>query len=230
MFSLNFKTSRQPASLLLLSALACSRAVNQPNTVAGGDLHAGHEGHAAMVADQAGGHSHSGLPDDLVIPAGETYTVADVHFMQGMIAHHAQAIEMSKLAEQHSRDARLIRFAQKIDQSQATEIQQMEGWLADRKQWIPDSAAYHGITMTGMLTPDDMKKLSEARGTAFDQLFLELMIQHHEGALAMVKDLFATPGGGQEINVNVFANEVDMVQTIEIGLMRQMLEELNGAQ
>lgn len=216
-----------PALFLAASLTGCSRAT--PEVAVAPTGHDEHAGHGAMVVEEHSGHSHSGLPDDVQIPAGETYTVADVHFMQGMIAHHAQAIDMSKLAERHSRDTRLIRFAQKIDQSQATEIQQMEGWLHDRKQWVPDTAAYRTITMTGMLTAEDMKELSEARGTAFDRLFLEQMIRHHEGALSMVKDLFGTPRSGQEVNVNVFANEVVLVQTIEIGLMRQMLEDLNGA-
>lgn len=175
------------------------------------------------------GHAHSGLPDDVKIPAGAIHTVADVHFMQGMIAHHAQAIDMSKLAEKHSRDTRLIRFAQKIDQSQATEIRQMEGWLHDRDQWVPDTASYRNIRMTGMLTDEEMERLSRARGRDFDRLFLELMIRHHEGALAMVADLFRSPRAAQDVDVNVFANEVHLVQTIEIGLMRQMLEDLNGA-
>ncbi len=217
------------APLLFLAAVACSRAALEPAVApTGHEGHGDHADHGAMATDDPAGHSHSGLPDDVRIPAGDNYTVADVHFMQGMIAHHAQAIDMSKLAETRSRDTRLIRFAQKIDQSQATEIQQMEAWLHERKQWIPDTADYRTIKMTGMLTAEELAEMGKKSGTAFDRIFLELMIRHHEGALSMVDDLFKAPRSGQEVNVNVFANEVQQVQTIEIGLMRQMLEELKG--
>jgi uncharacterized protein (DUF305 family) len=135
---------------------------------------------------------------------------------------------MSRLADTRSADPRLVRFAQKIDYSQATEIALMEGWLADRDQVVPDSTAYRTITMPGMLTADELRALGEATGSAFDRQFLVLMIRHHEGALSMVADLFATPRAGQDVDVNVFANEVHAVQTAEIDVMRQMLANLQG--
>lgn len=171
---------------------------------------------------------HGGMPELKPIPAGAIHTAADVQFMQGMIAHHGQAIHMSRLAETRSTDERLIRFAQKIDQSQASEILLMEGWLADRDQVVPDSTAYRTITMPGMLTADELRDLGTLRGNAFDQQFLVLMIRHHEGALSMVAELLATPRAGQEVDVNVFANEVHTVQTAEIHVMRQMLATLQG--
>lgn len=184
----------------------------------------------AVTAQDHAGHAagHGGMPELKPIPAGAIHTAADVQFMQGMIAHHGQAIHMSRLADTRSADPRLVRFAQKIDYSQATEIALMEGWLADRDQVVPDSTAYRTITMPGMLTADELRALGEATGSAFDRQFLVLMIRHHEGALSMVADLFATPRAGQDVDVNVFANEVHAVQTAEIDVMRQMLANLQG--
>jgi uncharacterized protein (DUF305 family) len=172
------------------------------------------------------GHTMTGLDAPVTIPAGAIYTEADVRFMQGMIAHHAQAIYMSRLAEAHGANPRLQRLAIKIDQSQTTEIEQMQGWLRANGQFVPDTSSYHTVMMPGMLTPEQIAQLDKASGPAFDRAFLDLMIQHHEGALLMVKDLFATPRAGQDVDISVFANEVVAVQTAEIGLMRQMLNSL----
>jgi len=183
----------------------------------------------AVAAQEHAHHvGHGGMPELKPIAAGAMHTAADVHFMQGMIAHHGQAIHMSRLADSRSADPRLIRFAQKIDYSQATEIALMEGWLADRDQVVPDSTAYRTITMPGMLTAEELRGLGDVTGTAFDRQFLVLMIRHHEGALSMVADLFATPRAGQQVDVSVFANEVHAVQTAEIDVMRQMLANLQG--
>ncbi len=184
---------------------------------------------AQDAAQSSHQHHHTGLPALRPIPAGALHTAADVEFLQGMIAHHAQAVEMSRLAESRGADDRLLRFAQKIDQSQASEITLMQGWLFDHDQAIPDTASYRTITMPGMLTQDELKQLGELSGTEFDRRYLELMIRHHEGALAMVADLLATPGAAQEVDVNVFANEVHLVQTAEIDVMLQMLDDLQGA-
>lgn len=168
------------------------------------------------------------MPPLRPIAAGAMHTAADVQFMQGMIAHHGQAIQMSRLAEWRSSDPRLLRFSQKIDQSQASEIRLMAGWLADRDQAVPDSTAYRTIMMPGMLTAEELRDLGTRTGKAFDRRFLVLMIRHHEGALAMVAELLATPRAGQEVDVNVFANDVHLVQTAEIDVMRQMLANLQG--
>ena len=167
------------------------------------------------------GHRH------ITIPEGAIYTVADVQFMQGMIAHHAQAIHMSRMAEAHGASPRLLRLAEKIDQSQVAEIRIMQGWLRANGQFAPDTSSWRTMTMAGMLTEEQLEELDAATGVAFDRAFLTLMIQHHEGALQMVKDLFATPRAGQEVDVNVFANDVVIVQTAEIGVMRQMLYQLS---
>jgi uncharacterized protein (DUF305 family) len=146
--------------------------------------------------------------------------------MQGMIAHHAQAIYMSRMAAAHNANPRVLRLANKIDQSQVAEIRIMQGWLRQNGQFAPDTSAWRTMTMPGMLTGKQLEELDAATGVAFDSTFLTLMIQHHEGALQMVKDLFATPRAGQEVDVNVFANDVVTVQTAEIRVMRQMLSQL----
>ncbi|MEP7382893.1 MAG: DUF305 domain-containing protein [Gemmatimonadota bacterium] len=178
---------------------------------------------AAMYAQ----HSMAGM-NHIMIPDGAIYTVADVEFMQGMIAHHAQAIVMSKMAESHGANPRVLRLANKIDQSQVSEIRIMQGWLHRNGQVAPDTSSWRTMMMTGMLTPEQMKTLDASRGVAFDRAFLTFMIMHHEGALTMVKDLFAAPRAGQEVDVNVFANDVVVVQTAEIGAMHQLLSQLPG--
>jgi uncharacterized protein (DUF305 family) len=161
----------------------------------------------------------------VTIPAGALFTEADVRFMQGMIAHHAQAIHMSRMAPSRGGNPRLVRFAQKIDMSQAGEIVQMQEWLRANGQFAPDTSAWRTMTMHGMLTAEELGRLEAARGAAFDRLFLTYMIRHHEGALKMVADLLATPRAAQDVDVSVLANDVETTQTAEIGLMRQMLTE-----
>jgi uncharacterized protein (DUF305 family) len=171
----------------------------------------------------------------ITIPEGAIYTVADVEFMQGMIAHHSQAIYMSRMAEAHGANPRVLKLANKIDQSQVAEIRIMQQWLRANGQFAPDTSSGRTMKMAGMLTDEQLKALDAASGVEFDaasgvefdRAFLTLMIQHHDGALQMVKDLFATPRAGQEVDVNVFANDVVTVQTAEIGVMRQMLSELS---
>jgi uncharacterized protein (DUF305 family) len=175
---------------------------------------------AALQAQHSIGMHH------ITVPEGANYTVADVEFMQGMIAHHAQAIYMSRMAEARKANPRVIRLAIKIDQSQVAEIRIMQEWLREKGQVAPDTSSWRTMTMAGMLTEDQLKTLEASTGTDFDRAFLVMMIQHHEGALQMVKDLFATPRAGQEVDVNVFANDVVSVQTAEIGIMRQMLSQL----
>lgn len=190
---------------------------------------------ASMLArpvDAQAQHSMPGMAgrsahDSIAIPAGAPYAAADVRFMQGMIAHHSQAIYMSRMAESHGASPRLLKLAKKIDQSQVAEIRIMRGWLHENGQFAPDTSSWRTMHMAGMLTDAQLRELDAATGPAFDRAFLTMMIQHHEGALQMVNDLLATPGAGQEVNVNVFANDVVSVQTAEIGIMRQMLQQLS---
>jgi len=168
----------------------------------------------------------AGMSMPVTIPKGALYTAADVHFMQGMIAHHAQAIYMSRLAASRGANPRLLKFANKIDQSQRAEIRLMQDWLVANKQVAPDTGSWRTMTMPGMLTAAQLATLDAARGPEFDKQFLTLMIQHHEGALKMVADLLATPMAAQDVDVSVFANDVTTVQTAEIGTMQQMLANL----
>jgi uncharacterized protein (DUF305 family) len=184
----------------------------------------------ALAAPAAAQHQHHG-PDHglppVTLPAGSLATEADVRFMQMMIAHHAQAVAMTQLAEGAGASPRVLKLAQKIDLSQAGEIALMQGWLADHKQFVPDTGSWRTMQMAGMLTPEQMTQLAAARGTAFDRMFLRLMIRHHEGAVQMVTDLLASPRAAQEVDVNVLANEIEAAQVAEIGLMWQMLAELD---
>ena len=172
-------------------------------------------------------HTH-GAPTRIVVPVGALYTEADVRFMQGMIAHHAQAIYMSRLAEARGAHPRVLRFATKIDQSQIAEIALMQDWLRSHDQHAPDTSSWRTMQMPGMLTAQQLAGLDSARGVEFDRRFLQLMIQHHEGALAMVEDLFASSRNAQDVDVSVFANDVQTVQTAEIGIMQQMLDEMTA--
>jgi len=180
---------------------------------------------AAGMDMAAGHHDHGGGAAAITIPAGALYTEADVSFMQGMIAHHAQAIHMSRMAPTRDADARLVKLAQKIDLSQAGEIALMQDWLRANGQFVPDTSSWRTMTMHGMLTNEELAKLEAARGPAFDRMFLEYMIRHHEGALTMVADLYASPRAAQDVDVSVLANDVETTQRAEIGLMRQMLAE-----
>jgi len=162
----------------------------------------------------------------IVIPKGALYTKADVEFMQGMIAHHAQAIVMSRMAESHGANPQVLKLSNKIDQSQIPEIRIMQLWLKRNNQFAPDTSSWHNMMMAGMLTAAQLKELDAAKGVAFDRAYLRLMIQHHAGALKMVDDLFAAPLAGQEVDVNVFANDVVTVQTAEIGIMQRLFSQL----
>ena len=155
-----------------------------------------------------------------------SFTPADVRFMQGMIGHHSQALEMTAIVRSHSGNEGIRALALRIEVSQADEIKMMQDWLAARRQPRPDPHAHHaaGATlMPGMLTPEEMARLSAARGPELDRLFLQLMIKHHEGALVMVKDLLATPGAGQEADVFAFVSDVEADQQMEIDRMRAAL-------
>ena len=155
-----------------------------------------------------------------------SFTPADVRFMQAMIGHHSQALEMTEIVRSHSGNEGIRALALRIEVSQADEIRMMQDWLAARRQPRPDPHAHHaaGATlMPGMLTPEEMARLSAARGPELDRIFLELMIKHHEGALVMVKDLLAAPGAGQEADVFAFVSDVEADQQMEIDRMRAAL-------
>ena len=165
-------------------------------------------------------------------------TPADVAFMQGMIHHHSQAVEMVELLKTRTASHDMQLLGQRIEISQQDEIKMMQHWLKARGQEAPDPRAMHDMPgmdmpgmstpmMPGMLTPEQMKELAAAKGAAFDRLFLEGMIRHHGGALTMVHDLFATPGAGQDSEIFAFASDVDADQRMEIDRMSAMLKELH---
>jgi len=179
------------------------------------------------------------------------YSGADVRFMQGMIAHHAQALDMTALLPSRTtrRDMRLM--AQRIEVSQKDEIALMQHWLAVRHERTPTLDELHAhhdsahqmampgmsmpdmhmgnLLMPGMLTPEQLAELAKTRGADFDRLFLQDMIRHHEGALIMVRDLLATNGAAQEPEIFQFASDIDADQRAEIMRMRALLDASPGA-
>jgi len=158
---------------------------------------------------------------------------ADVQFMQGMIMHHAQAVEMTALIESHTENKDLRSLGARISSSQSDEIKFMKRWLEARAEPISlpmhempgMDMSNHSMLMPGMLTPKQMDALRNAKGEKFDNLFLTGMIQHHNGALIMVKDLFDTAGAGQDAELFNFATDVDSGQRAEIRVMQTMLRE-----
>jgi uncharacterized protein (DUF305 family) len=168
----------------------------------------------------------------------------DVEFMQGMIMHHAQAVEMTALMESRTENKELRLLGARISHSQADEMRFMERWLAARGEpasiQMPkmestdhstmnmpgmdmSSSKQHHMLMPGMLTPEQMEALRKARGADFDRLFLTGMIQHHNGALIMVKDLYDSAGAGQDAELFNFATDVDSGQRAEIRIMEGLL-------
>jgi len=178
------------------------------------------------------------------------YTEADVRFMSDMIRHHGQALVMASLAPSRSASPAVRTLAERIASGQHDEIALMQQWLRDRRQPVtePSSPGHHSAgdstghaagqghahgahdsLMPGMLTQAQLQELDRARGRDFDRLFLQYMIQHHRGALAMVDRLFATPGAAREEPTFKLANDVSADQSSEITRMERMLAELSGA-
>ena len=212
-------------------------------------------------APAPGGHGTSEAPPNPAAVAEARadsarypYTAADVHFMTAMIGHHAQAIQMARLAPTHGASPAIRTLAGRIVNAQRDEIATMQTWLRDRLQPVPevsdsgtvsmpggprdaaahDAAAHHAAghggaahaAMPGMLTPEQMRALDAAQGEEFDRLFLVSMIQHHRGAVEMVKELFGTYGAGQNESVFRLATDINVDQITEIARMEQMLLEL----
>jgi uncharacterized protein (DUF305 family) len=168
-------------------------------------------------------------------------TDADVKFMQGMIHHHAQALDMVALLEKNTNSDDMRKLGERIRISQHDEIGMMQRWLRARGQDAPDPHAMqtpgmvmpdmdHGdmVMMPGMLTRAEMDHLATLKGVEFDRAFLTGMIKHHQGALTMVRDLFATPGAGQESIIFAFASDVEADQQMEIDRMNGMLAALRA--
>jgi uncharacterized protein (DUF305 family) len=157
------------------------------------------------------------------------HTEADVRFMQHMIVHHAQAVEMTALVASRTEREEIRMLSRRIELSQDDEMLMMRRWLEVRGAPAVDPHLHHhgdGAAMAGMLTQEEMARLRASSGAAFDRLFLEFMIKHHEGALTMVEELFATDGAGQEVEIFQFASHVDSDQRMEIDRMRRLLNAI----
>jgi uncharacterized protein (DUF305 family) len=195
---------------------------------------------APIVQPGAPGQDSKRLTKETAAAPARAPSAADISFMQGMIMHHSQAVTMTDLLRTRTSNKDLRELAKRISISQADEIKYMKQWLADRGQ--PASMEMGHMNhmgagsdhmehmhmdsmplMPGMLTPPQMKALEQARGPAFDHLFLTGMIQHHTGALVMVQDLFDTPGAGQDAILFDFATDIDNTQRAEIQIMQNML-------
>jgi uncharacterized protein (DUF305 family) len=168
------------------------------------------------------------------------FTAADVDFMTGMIAHHAQALVMADLAPSHGANPAVRTLCARILNAQRDEIALMQKWLRDRHQPVPEvhiqgldlmlhGVAEHHMHMPGMLSRSQLEELDRARGPEFDRLFLTYMIQHHRGAVTMVHDLFGTDGAAQGDLAFKLASDIQVDQTTEIARMELMLETMSGS-
>jgi uncharacterized protein (DUF305 family) len=214
----------------LISLSAATALCQQPNPEPG----------VSIVQPGAPGHSNKTLTPETANAAPRRPSDADVKFMQGMIMHHSQAVEMTELLKTRSQDPAVQALGKRISISQTDEMRFMKEWLAERGEPLSEQMDMAGMDMAGMdhdhmdmampmmpgmLTKAQMKALAAATGPEFDHLFLTGMIQHHTGALTMVKDLFRVPGAGQDPRLFDFASDVDNTQQAEIDIMRHMLKE-----
>ena len=162
------------------------------------------------------------------------YTAADVQFMSTMIGHHAQAVQMSRLAPTRAASPAVRTLAERIINTQQDEIATLQQWLRDRGQPVPEVGAggtmgghhHHEHTMPGMLTEAELKQLEQARGAEFDRLFLTYMIRHHQGAVGMVTELLGNTGAAQDVTVFQMASDINVDQQTEIARMQRMLADL----
>jgi uncharacterized protein (DUF305 family) len=197
---------------------------------------------APIIQPGAPGQSSKRLTKETAAAPLRAPSAADVSFMQGMIMHHSQAVKMTDWLRTRTRNKDLQELGKRINISQTDEIKYMKQWLEDRgaptsmeasqmdhMHAMPGNAHMAHMKMEsmplmpGMLTPQQMQALEQARGPAFDHLFLTGMIQHHTGALVMVQDLFDTPAAGQDPYLFDFATDIDNTQRAEIRIMQNML-------
>ena len=203
------------AASVLVGAAACSS-----------DDSASSDGHSSM--DSSAASKDATTSTAVVIPAGLDVNTVDVSFTQGMIPHHSQAVEMSKLAVANGASAPVQAIAARIEAAQQPEIDQMTGWLADWDQPAPDPnesmdemhEMAGGMMMSGMVSSADMERLRAARGAEFDRLYVEFMIQHHEGAIEMAKQQLA---GGQNPDAKALAQAIIDTQQAEITELNALL-------
>ena len=176
----------------------------------------------------------TGAAPAAVAQTQKNYTPADVHFIAGMIGHHAQAIQMAKWAPTHGAGPSIRVLCERIVVAQTDEIAFAQRWLREHGEYVPPADPRGHIMqgmdqpmlMPGMLTPEQMTQLDAARGPEFDRLFVTFMIQHHQGAITMVDQLLAVPGAAQDGPVFRFASDVNADQTTEINRMKLMLDDM----
>src|SRR6184192_2336686 len=190
---------------------------------------------AVIAAAACATTTRQGPAARLASPAAPAFTPADVRFMAGMIGHHAQAVLMAGWAPSHDASAAVRALCERIVVGQRDEIALMQRWLGERHQAVPGADTSHtmmpgmdpSMMMPGMLTPEQLAELDHARGTEFDRLFLRFMIQHHQGAITMVNQLFGSQGRGEQETVFRFASDVFADQSTEIDRMNRMLDAFN---
>jgi len=208
---------------MALAGMACSHGTGSAAPVA-----------PAPAPAASSGSQASAPPVKLVSDSVRRYTAADVHFMTGMIGHHAQAVLMAGWAPTHGASPSLQALCERIVVGQNDEIATMQRWLRDRGQPVPDADAKmdmmpgmsHTMMMPGMLTAEELTQLDKSQGVDFDRNFLTYMIKHHQGALTMVQDLYNSPGAAQDDQVFKFTSDMSADQTIEIERMNGMLAAL----
>jgi uncharacterized protein (DUF305 family) len=204
-----FSTVSLAGSLAVIAAAACATATQQSTS--------------PSPAAQANADSH-----------GPTYAAGDVHFMTGMIHHHAQAVLMAGWAPTHGASQAMRAMCERIVVGQRDEVALMERWLQERHEAVPEADTSHqmmpgmdhSMMMPGMLSAEQLAQLDRARGPEFDRLFLRFMIQHHQGAVTMVDQLFGSQGAGEEETVFRIASDIYADQTTEIDRMQKMLAAL----
>ena len=218
-------------SILAVAAAACASAGNQAGA---SSPQPGPQSGPQIIQPGAPGQSSKVIDAEKATDLSKIqHTPADTQFMQGMIGHHAQAVEMTQLLAARTNNPDMRKLAQRIEVSQLDEIKMMQEWLKSRGEEVPSEHAHHAHDyklMPGMLTPEEMARLAAAKGPEFDRLFLAGMIKHHGGALTMVDELFATPGAAQESEIFAFASDVDADQRMEIERMGAMLSTLKELQ
>lgn len=214
---------RAVAALTLMAVVACAAVAQRPVS---GNVQRPAAGQAA-ASPAAQAKADSGRPP---------YTAADVHFISGMIGHHAQAVLMAGWAPSHGASAAVQALCERIVVGQRDEIAFMQRWLGERHEPVPPAdprghimpGMDHPMLMPGMLTPEQMVQLDSARGPEFDRVFLKFMIQHHQGAITMVDQLLSVEGAAQDGIVFRFASDVNADQTTEIDRMSRMLAALSS--
>ena len=207
--------------ILLLAATGCSSGEAAPKPSGG----AVGSSAPVIIPGRPGEPARTATPGQTVKAAGEEPNVADVRFIQMMIPHHEQALEMSALVKDRSEDQQIRALAERIEAGQGAEITAMQSWLRTNGKSLTGSGhdhAGHGsmMKMPGMATPEQMADLKAASGKEFDRLFLQLMINHHRGAMTMADEVLKS---GRDVTVDRMALDVNMSQGAEIRRMQNML-------